>query len=145
MTPAELAELRRIEQAATPGPWGVEYDGPDGACVRTEQPETDMPHLSKEKHVACYCFNGQLENPEADATFIAAARNALPALLDEVERLQAIVRDLAKHDPGEGGLEGEPMYCRFCNGAPTGDWNNLDNQYIHAESCPWRRAREVMR
>lgn len=48
---------------------------------------------------------------QADAAFIAAAREAVPALLDEVDRLRGLLRDICERDllrcicPPAGGCE----------------------------------------
>src|SRR4051812_20160889 len=78
----KLREWRELAEAATPGPWCDGYKG-DAALIdasgykigRTYEPEL---------------------GPAPDAAFIAAAREAVPALLDanaeltrEVERLRA--------------------------------------------------------
>ena len=75
-TPETLAELRWLLAAATPGQWeaeGSQVWGPDGvlvAAVREHSTLVDRP----------------------DAELIAAAVNALPALLNDAELL-ADVRD----------------------------------------------------
>ena len=90
-----VEQLRQLEQAATPGPWGD--DGPwfhsehDPTHLVTTYPERTavaiMPprHLASERDVA----SGADSRP-ADARLIAAARNALPALLDVAEAAQAV-------------------------------------------------------
>ena len=76
LTPEMLAELRRLLAAATPGQWeaeGSQVWGPDGvlvAAVREHSTLVDRP----------------------DAELIAAAVDALPALLNDAELL-ADVRD----------------------------------------------------
>lgn len=66
-----LDELRRLEQAATPGVWSVSHS--IGA------PEV----VTRERRVAKVLYHGGSEDrlPEKNAALIAAARNALPALL----------------------------------------------------------------
>lgn len=100
LTPAEIAELRRLHEAATPGPWenGNEYDGtrscritgPDGLDFKVD--------YEPQRH-----FYSQYKDA---ADLIVAARNALPRLLDENERLRAAVgleaRDrIVSASPGE--------------------------------------------
>lgn len=95
-----LAELRALEQAATPGPWkrpwGIEWDedgktsdvlgmelrGPD---YTQRYGGKEIPHVSD--HV-CSAGIGSHGKHVANLAFIAAARNALPELLVEVERLK---------------------------------------------------------
>jgi hypothetical protein len=71
---AKIEELRALAEKATPGPWTVEV-GLDADDVRAR------PSLNCSIATAQRC-------EEDDARFIAAAREALPALLDEVERLE---------------------------------------------------------
>jgi hypothetical protein len=69
----DLDELARLEQAATPGPWTF-FDrcgkGPDGTDDFVGYEVEGPPQADR----------GQFERG-ADAVFIAASRNALPALL----------------------------------------------------------------
>jgi hypothetical protein len=97
MTPAERAALRGLCDAATEGPWSAEaHDVGDrfpevfvrvpsqshalvfeDARPRPESPAWEWTH------------NDRTEQAKRDVAFIAAARTAVPALLDEVERLEA--------------------------------------------------------
>lgn len=85
MSPAEIAALRKLADAATPGPWAVE----------DERGEVVTRHWQGETPVVCGPprARGWDLDPE-DAAFIAAARTAVPALLDEVERLRTALRCL---------------------------------------------------
>lgn len=88
MTPADLAELRRLDAEGTPAPWRT-ADNPtrralDGVTF-VVQGDPAKPRVP-DRYIASYV-------PAADAAFITAARNALPALLDAAERA-AQVRDL---------------------------------------------------
>lgn len=77
----DTKELRELEKAATPGPWEVEQQR-DG-----EEWWFDDGHfLIKTGPEPCDWNVAMHEENEADARFIAAARNAMPGLLDEVER-----------------------------------------------------------
>lgn len=76
LTPAELAELRRLHEAATPDPWTWSQPG-ERVVMRvgtadymdaTHQPDSHGP---------------------ANISLAVAARNALPRLLAEIERLRA--------------------------------------------------------
>lgn len=86
----ELAETRRRCDAAAPGPWraveadpawgGIGYDvlGLDkGTC---DCPDADDPAMLED---------------EADAVFIAHAREDVPRLLAEVKRLRNVLSDIA--------------------------------------------------
>lgn len=75
VTPEQIAEWRRLAEAATPGPWSAPVEtGPTEVHGATPVAITSLVHSVAEKH---------------DARFIAAAREAVPALLAEVERLRA--------------------------------------------------------
>ena len=78
-----LAELRALLEAATPGPW--EY-GEAGSAFAFCGPEGDRV-MSASDHWST--------NPpsEADAALIVAMHAALPDLLTAVELLRAIVED----------------------------------------------------
>ena len=72
LTEKRLAEIRGREKVATQGPWAVQDKGaipliygPDGERV------------------------AKVIDHQEDAAFIAHAREDIPALLDEVERLRA--------------------------------------------------------
>lgn len=83
ITTEQIAELRRLCEAATPGPW-----------VRSKYGFNILTHDS-ELSTCTQRYTGDKKPTEeemavmvANAAFIAAARTALPALLDEVERMQ---------------------------------------------------------
>lgn len=85
MTPERIAELRRLAEAATKGPWEAKEPAfMPGVKARVFGPGYAPKHDGKE------CL------PLADAAFIAAARSAVPELLDEVERLRARCERLEK-------------------------------------------------
>lgn len=84
-----LADIMRVTSAASPGPWRLAGPG-YGA------------HLGGKQHVSVYSLRGNEEplfialtgllgepQSEADAAFIASAREAVPWLVDEVNRLRA--------------------------------------------------------
>lgn len=79
MPQTDLAELRRLHEAATKGDW---YDSPDGfvdvAVSKTKARQVARAEKAK------------------DAQFIAAAHNALPALLDELEKYKTICGEWSK-------------------------------------------------
>lgn len=77
----DTATLRALAEAATKGPWEA-YTVPQ---TRTEAPYIAVEVGETEVRIA------RFEGGHYDAAFIAAARTAVPALLDEVERLRAEV------------------------------------------------------
>ena len=82
MTSEQLAELRRIAEAATPGPWEVVglagYGGPYAL---------QMPHRSGR---TWYGVEGIKRREDAEY-FVAMNRNTVLALLDRIEALRAAV------------------------------------------------------
>ena len=87
MSDLDLKKLHDLCEAATPGPWswdGVELDGGEWACD---------PVLSATCSPCGWsgCSGARAEVLHQDVEFIAAARTALPQLLDEVETLRAEV------------------------------------------------------
>jgi hypothetical protein len=91
MTHEQLQILRALCEKATPGPW--EYhksESGDGVLCPRGGYVVEVGH-------------GTTNN---DAAFIAAARDALPALLDEVERLRERLDDIQQHaEESEGYWE----------------------------------------
>lgn len=83
MTPERIAELRALCGAATPGPWATHLPSPESAYRVLGRDRTVIVTVHR---------NGMSPQPRqtadsANAAFIAAARSAVPGLLDEVERL----------------------------------------------------------
>lgn len=93
ITPEEIARLRALEAKATPGPWECANLGPARNIPAVIQREDDdwvpVAYFSDERG------DGLAAEPEHDGNLIVTARNALPDLLDEVERLNAYDRALS--------------------------------------------------
>lgn len=89
MTATRLAELRALADAATEGPWVMHCDDMEVIVVQADGDRWPM---------ACYPIARGMEQGESDGeddgAFIAAARTAVPELLDEVERLQSVLDEL---------------------------------------------------
>lgn len=90
MSPQELAELRRLCEAATPGPWTSSLRG---------KPEAEGwelgAHVQGGQYPIANCHSGYNKNGyghHIDSVFIATSREAIPKLLDEVERLQLVAK-----------------------------------------------------
>jgi hypothetical protein len=77
VTDEKTKRLRALCEAATPGPWTHDYDGEQGYAVRGPS----------DGQTVCIGY-------EEDAAFIAAARTALPEVIDELERLRARILEL---------------------------------------------------
>src|SRR3990167_4814784 len=82
-----LASIRERCAKATPGPWIADEDGAitaDTQAVARVYQSADLPCVEEDDPA----FVAELE---ANTAFIAHAREDIPALLTEVERLQAHV------------------------------------------------------
>ena len=82
LSPERLAEIAARAEAAAPGPWFLHDDWPGRVFS-----ESQFNH-----HVARVTGS----NPEANERFIAHAREDVPALVAEVERLSAKVREFGE-------------------------------------------------
>lgn len=87
ITKEQLEELKKLERECTTGPWSFVEDAPysDGEGVYG----ADNEQITAMTCEGCGGFRHQ------DHKFIAAARNALPELIAEVERLQKFVNALS--------------------------------------------------
>jgi NADPH-dependent ferric siderophore reductase len=88
-----LDELKRLLKAGTPGPWHVGHSelGDD------QGPMSIWPDANMVGALIARCgpqqpWQGWYEQPAHDAALIVAAINALPELLDRVERLEAALK-----------------------------------------------------
>ena len=136
MTPTtpDLAELRRLAEAATQGPWAARYG------------------VSWEARVCATTGSLADVNSTANAELIVAAVNALPALLDaaaERDELAAKVeRVRAMHRPAYNDAARSPL-CPDCAAKagvhPCGCWADTDYEPVCAVcneghkgmSVPW--------
>ncbi|TPM82633.1 hypothetical protein FKO01_60540 [Mesorhizobium sp. B2-3-3] len=85
LTPERELEIRTLEQAATPGPWesdGAEIYGTLGGVLMLDLWVGETLDIDNQ------------ERSNADAAFIATAREAVPELLAEVADLRARVAEL---------------------------------------------------
>ena len=103
MTRRELAELKALVEAATKGPWHVGFDDGSGAEDRQlwivaweQQDALGLNSTIVSGNDGDGAPTG-VRSP-ADAAFIAAAREAVPRLIKQVDRLEAgIAQLLADH------------------------------------------------
>ena len=132
MTPEYRMELRELCEKATPGPWEYESSGGQD-CVWHDvmaageeilngetQPQLSIVHASY--HHQC---RAEARQVNADLTFVASARTALPAALDDIDRLEAEnkkLRDALEHADCEwcksfGDLYPQIPECPDCKAA----------------------------
>ena len=89
MTSLDLAAIRQRVEKATEGPWntGFDYEKNDPIVLAPGYIEHTIDYTLTE---------GGLEHGKADAEFIAHAREDIPALLDEIDRLNATIQRVRK-------------------------------------------------
>jgi hypothetical protein len=80
IAPQQLNTWKQLASAATPGPWQVDSTAQGPAVI-----------VDADEYV-CTTWEDSEFDQEADAAFIAAAREAVPALIAEVERLTALLQ-----------------------------------------------------
>lgn len=85
MTDAELDDLDRLCNKITPQPWRVIPDASGSLEVLGMDPEND------EGTLVCETYIGPEES--ANACFIAAARTALPELIQRIRELEKELAD----------------------------------------------------
>jgi hypothetical protein len=96
LSPSQIAELRRLHEAATEAPWAWEPTGDKDNSWGLGVVADDAGNL-----IAGYADQGvheviepvceSIDGRHADAALIAEARNALPALLATVEAQAAVI------------------------------------------------------
>ena len=79
LDPARVAALRALAEAATPGPWELR-------ALSTCYHVLDTPSGDGTFQTGCISFDG---SGKANAAFIAAARQAVPELLDALRDAEA--------------------------------------------------------
>ena len=94
MTPEEIAALRSLAEAATPGPWlAAVGTGPKRRKQQYAVLGVESLRGQGEKG-ALAVFAGLNDRRADDAEFCAAARTAVPALLDALARAEAELAQL---------------------------------------------------
>jgi hypothetical protein len=84
LTDAELAELRRLCERVSPAPWRAMIEGRD----HTSGDSFIMTGQEDDRDEDMYVSRDSGSARAADLEFIAAARNYLPRLLDEIAELR---------------------------------------------------------
>jgi SMC interacting uncharacterized protein involved in chromosome segregation len=90
LTKEELEAMRKRAEAATPGPWYVDVFGDE---VRSNESDLSVAYDITD---------------EANAEFIAHAREDIPKLLAEIERLNDVIKQLT--ETTESFLEDKHFY-----------------------------------
>ncbi len=93
----DLNELRRLEKAATPGPWDT------SACIFPLYNDYEQSPDKTWRSAGPVVVDGIQAG--YDMKFIVALRNALPALLDRLEKLEAVAeaaRSVLSEDEARG-------------------------------------------
>ena len=116
MTSLDLAAIRQRVEKATDGPWNTGFD------YEKNDPIVLAPGYIE--HTIDYTLT---EHGKADAEFIAHAREDIPALLDEIDRLNAtiqrvreIARQMDEYSHRSGPCITPSKYgCRECSNEPA--------------------------
>jgi hypothetical protein len=97
-TADRIAEIRARAEAATPGHWGVHYDG-KGTYTIEAQPRL-VPGIGSVREGVVATLRGQHDDaqPYRDSGFMARAREDVPFLLDRVAELEGLVKELTDPD-----------------------------------------------
>lgn len=90
-------QLRALANAATPGPWEFDLDGDIQGRRKGCSPDPEMDPIV-----------GTLERDE-DNEFIAAARTAVPRLLNALDAAEKRIRDLSQEARDERGAARDQM------------------------------------
>lgn len=96
MSQLDLEAIKARAEKATPGPWGGPWDAGDELLIETKDHASFICALSTDDE------EERTKNGHGNATFIIHARDDVPALVAEVERLRGL--DAEAKAPG-------PMDC----------------------------------
>lgn len=102
MTPEDVARLRALAEQATPGPWTVDEETEVGDGLRL----LTIPEIERNLHDDEWAEEKDWERDRANAAFIAAAREAIPALCTALEAAwgeRDACRNLVARLNGDGG------------------------------------------
>ncbi|HEY3480300.1 MAG TPA: hypothetical protein VGL02_15485 [Streptomyces sp.] len=123
-----FTEIRAREQAATPGHWGTYYDG-KGTYTVQAQPRL-VPGVGNVDEGTVAELRGEHGDGQtyANARFIGHARDDVKFLLEQLDQLEGLVKDLADPDPCYFDHHG---YCQ------AHGWTDTDPK------CPDGRAQQL--
>lgn len=96
---SRIKEIRDRATTATPGHWGVYYDG-NGTYTIESQPRL-IPGVGNVREGVVALLHGDHEDaqPYKDSDFIARAREDVPFLLDRVAELERVLARAASPEP----------------------------------------------
>ena len=119
MNEKQIAEIEARANVATPGPWEVDLDPRISGADQVVQSETELT-------ICFMAVDESLESDSADTFFIAHAREDIPALINEVRRLRAVLAEYADRDNWD----------RSCADYPSFDlWRPYEHGYTRAENA----------
>ena len=82
----DIEELKRLEAKATPGEWVCFYKH------KYDEWHVSVPMAESSMKLGLFRDGIPSDNPEHDAELIAAARNTLPRLIAQVERMESALK-----------------------------------------------------
>lgn len=144
MNDDELMEIRERERVATPGPWSA-------GEAREPQPKQKDPwgswgaSIDSESGIEIVAGGNDDERgwfeygaiKQVDANFIAHARQDIPALLDEIERLRAEKERVCMWTTPEPTIWNSPPYKVPGCWTPDSSFAELQTIYVDAKFCPF--------
>lgn len=119
MTQDELDRLEALANAATPGPWVANGGVPEQVihCPTKRHPNRTTFHsivwLTQTDYASGEYYADMMDG---DAQFIAAARDAVPALVAEVRRLRGLV-EAAYREGYDNGYVTDPWQDQSWDGS----------------------------
>lgn len=111
----QLAELKRMEQAATPGVLEAK-----GYFITMTNGD-----------VIGRCLFDRMYGTEADGVLLTTARNILPAMIEALEAANVVLPVLGWQGQNP---DGDVLVCEICNGRGTGDAE--PESVAHDDKCP---------
>lgn len=112
----DIAALRALEKAATPGPWLIESDGIVTSAALPPPEHWPGEHSeiigSTDVRRIVQTDSGYYPPREADAALIVAMRNALPALLDALDEATKPAGDVVELADFLRSLESSPLFAK---------------------------------
>jgi hypothetical protein len=115
LTEQQLTDIETRANAATAGPW----------CTDSWEIYQGTEYQPGAEWIGETCRAGEMDDSRADAEFVAAAREDVPALLAEVRRLRAELDEAAE----------DVSWLRCLEAAGVDNWDGYDEAIQAAESA----------